>query len=158
VPTFPNAVYLFVDAEYRRWDTSSTDHHPNDFNVSVFDECVRPVVEAGQARIVAASHLISPSLFIEPAVGHTAGHAMLRLDSGGRRAYFTGDVFHHPAQVSRPELHLPGCDDLATAIATRWALLRRAHEEDALLFPAHFSAPHYGHLEMDGDEFVFVPG
>lgn len=50
VPTFPNAVYLFVDEEYRRWDTSVPDRHPNEFNVSVFDECVRPVVEAGVAR------------------------------------------------------------------------------------------------------------
>jgi glyoxylase-like metal-dependent hydrolase (beta-lactamase superfamily II) len=158
VPTFPNARYLFVDTEYRRWDTSSADRHPNDYNGSVFDECVRPVVEAGQARIISAPHTISPSLSVEPAIGHTAGHAMLLLVSGGRRAYFTGDAFHHPAQVTRPELHLPGCDDLEAAIATRRALFRRGHEEGALLFPAHFSAPHYGHLESDGDEFVFVPG
>ena len=158
VPTFPNATYFFVDTEYRRWDTSATARHPNDYNVSVFDECVRPVVEAGQARIVPAPYTISPSLTVESAAGHTAGHAMLRLSSGGERAYFTGDAFHHPAQVSRPELHLPGCDDLAEAISTRQALLHRLHQEGALLFPAHFSAPHYGHLDMDGSEFVFIPG
>jgi glyoxylase-like metal-dependent hydrolase (beta-lactamase superfamily II) len=157
VPTFPNAQYLFVDAEYRRWDTSGGDQHPNDFNESVFDECVRPVVDAGQARIVSAPHAISEGLSIEFAPGHTVGHSMLRLESNGARAYFTGDVFHHPAQVTRCDLHLPGCDDPALAIQTRRALVRRIHEERALLFPAHFSDPHYGSLGLDDDEFVFLP-
>lgn len=158
VPTFPNAAYLFVDTEYKRWDTSSAERHPNEFNVSVFDECVRPIVDAGLAKIITAPYAVSPSLTVEPAPGHTVGHAMLRLSSGGSVAYFTGDAFHHPAQMSRPELHLPGCDDLTTAIATRRALLRRLRHEDALLFPAHFSAPHYGRLGVDSEGFFFLPG
>ena len=158
VPTFANAEYLFVDAEYRRWDTSGGDQHPNDFNESVFDECVRPVVDAGQAKILSAPHAVSESLSIEFAPGHTIGHSMLRLESNGARAYFTGDVFHHPAQLTRCDLHLPGCDDLALAIATRRALVERMHEEAAFLFPAHFSAPHYGSIDLDGGEFAFRPG
>jgi len=157
VPTFSNAQYLFVDTEYRRWDTTNGDPHPNDFNESVFDECVQPVVDAGQARLVTAPHAISQSLSIEFAPGHTTGHSMLRLESNGARAYFTGDVFHHPAQITRCELHLPGCDDLPLAIATRQALVRRIYEEHALLLPAHFSDPHYGSLGVDGDEVVFLP-
>ena len=158
VPTFPNAQYVFVDAEYRRWDTSGRQQHANDFNESVFDECVRPIVDAGQATIVSIPHTISDSLSIEFAPGHTTGHSMLGLDSDGARAYFTGDAFHHPAQITRCELHLPGCDDLALAIETRRALVHRIHEEGAFVFPAHFSDPHYGTIAADDTEFVFVPG
>ena len=159
VPTFPNAEYLFTDTEYARWDTDSPEQHPNDFNVSVFDESVRPVVDAGLARIVSVPYEISPSLTIEPAPGHTVGHAMLRLVSGGACAFFVGDVVHHPVQVFRPDLHLPGCDDLVQAIATRRAVLRRASDERALVFPAHFPAPHHGRIEVgDDDEFVFLVG
>ncbi|MDT3439949.1 MULTISPECIES: MBL fold metallo-hydrolase [unclassified Pseudofrankia] len=158
VPTFPNASYLFVDREYRRWDTANPDRHANEFNPNVFDECVRPVVDAGLARIVSAPYEVSPSLRVEPAPGHTTGHAMLSLASGGARAYFSGDVFHHPVQLTRPDLHLPGCDDLATAVETRQRLVRRALDEGAFLFPAHFPAPHYGRLAADGDEVYFVPG
>ncbi|MFD3588237.1 MBL fold metallo-hydrolase [Streptomyces sp. NPDC058683] len=157
VPTFPNADYVFAADEYRRWDTARPPH-PNDFSPNVFDECIRPVVEAGLARVVALPYEISPSLTVEHAPGHTLGHAVLGLDSGGVRAYFTGDAFHHPVQLTRPELHLPGCDDLETAVATRRALVRRALDEDAFLFPAHFPAPHYGRLALDGDEVCFVPG
>jgi len=158
VPTFPNAQYVFTKTEFDRWNTSGTSRHPNTFNESVFDECVRPVVENGQATIVTAPHEVSTSLSIETAPGHTIGHAMLRLDSDGSRAYFTGDVFHHPVQIVRPESHLPGCDDLAQAIETRRTLIHRLFVERALVFPAHFSDPHFGSVAIDGDEFVFVPG
>ena len=158
IPTFPNAEYLFVDTEFARWDTSGNDQHPNDFNESVFDECVRPVVDAGLARIVSVPHAISGSLTIEFAPGHTTGHSMVRLRSGDAVAYFTGDVFHHPAQLTRPELHLPGCDDLALAIETRRVLVQRIHADRAFVFPAHFSEPHYGSVDRDDGEFVFVPG
>ena len=162
VPTFPNATYLFVDAEYARWDPDAAEHHPNDFNVSVFDESVRPVVDAGQATIVSPPHEITPSVSIELAPGHTVGHSMLRLVSEGTCAYFVGDVVHHPVQVFRPELHLPGCDDLAQAVATRRAVFRRASDDRAFVFPAHFAAPHHGCVEVagdaDGEEFLFSPG
>jgi glyoxylase-like metal-dependent hydrolase (beta-lactamase superfamily II) len=158
VPTFPRARYLFAESEYRRWDSANPARHSNTFNPSVFDECVRPVTEAGQAQIISIPHQISPSLTIEPAPGHTVGHALLHLVSDGVRAYFTGDAFHHPLQLTRPELHLPGCDDLETAIATRTALVQRVLAQGALVFPAHFPEPHYGRLGIDGDEVCFLPG
>jgi glyoxylase-like metal-dependent hydrolase (beta-lactamase superfamily II) len=158
VPTFPNAVYLFGEEEYRRWDSSNPNRHPNTFNPDVFDECVRPIVEAGQAQIISVPHEISPSLMIEIAPGHTVGHSTLRLISDGVYAYFTGDAFHHPIQVTQPEAHLPGCDDLETAIATRKVLVQRILDKNAFVFPAHFPAPRYGRLAIDDDEVAFIPG
>lgn len=155
VPTFPRAQYLFTEAEYRRWDPAVP--HANQYNESVFDECVGPVAAAGQARIVTPPFAVSGSLTIETAPGHTAGHALLRLESLDDRAYFTGDAFHHPVQVERPELCLPGCDDPTQAVATRRALLSRLHRERAYLFPAHFAAPHYGRVQRQGEGFTFVP-
>jgi glyoxylase-like metal-dependent hydrolase (beta-lactamase superfamily II) len=110
---------------------------------------------------VSTPHQLSPSLTIESAPGHTVGHAVLRLDSEGTRAWFVGDVVHHPVQVFRPELHLPGCDDLAQAINTRRTVFGRIRDEGALMVPAHFGEPHHGriaHSESDDEEFVFLPG
>ena len=156
-PTFPRARYLLAEAEYRRWDTTAGRPHPNTYNESVFGECVLPVAEAGLMELVTPPYRISPSLSVESAPGHTEGHALLRLESMGERAYFTGDAFHHPAQVTRPELRLPGCDDPALAIASRRALTARMHAERACLFPAHFAAPHYGRVGREGAEYVFGP-
>jgi glyoxylase-like metal-dependent hydrolase (beta-lactamase superfamily II) len=86
VPTFPNAVSLFGREEHRRWDSANPERHPNNFNPSVFDECVRPIVEAGQARIISSPHRVSASLTIEDAAGHTVGHRLPRLASDNRPA------------------------------------------------------------------------
>lgn len=156
IPTFPNATYVFAAEEVRRWDPTGPPH-PNHYNPSTFTESVAPVIEAGQARLVTAPAELSPSLTVVPGPGHTVGHAMLRLTSAGTHGYFTGDAFHHPVQLTRPELHLPGCDDLPTAIATRRTLIATALTENALLFPAHFPEPHYGQLTIEDDEVSFVP-
>ena len=71
---------------------------------------------------------------------------MLQLASEGNRAYFVGDLLHHPAQIFQPDLHLPGCDDLALAISTRRRVLARLLGEGAFLFPAHFAEPHHGRV------------
>jgi glyoxylase-like metal-dependent hydrolase (beta-lactamase superfamily II) len=157
IPTFPRARYLLAEAEYRRWDTAAGSPHPNTYNESVFAECVLPVADAGLLELITPPYRVSPGLTIEPAPGHTEGHALLRLESEGGRAYFTGDAFHHPAQVTRPELRLPGCDDPVLAAASRRAITARVHAEGACMFPAHFAAPHYGRVERDGEEYVFVP-
>lgn len=132
--------------------------HPNDFNPNTFDECVRPIVDAGLAKVVSTPYVISPGLTIEPAPGHAMGHALIRHESDGVIAHFSGDTFHHPVQLTRPELHLPGRDDLAVAIATRRGLVRRALDEGAFLLPAHFPAPYCSRLSTDGGEVCFVPG
>lgn len=164
VPTFPNATYLLAAAEVARWQPGGSgvadDPHAafNEYNDAVFDESVRPILDAGLARVIEPPYRVSPSLAIEAAPGHTLGHSMLRLASDGEHAYFAGDTLHHPAQVLRPELHLPGCDDLDQAIATRRALFERARAEGALIFPAHFPEPHHGRVVDSELGFGFVPG
>jgi hypothetical protein len=50
------------------------------------------------------------------------------------------------------------CDPgMAMAGEAGRALVARLHSEQALLFPAHFAAPHYGTVGREGNEYVFVP-
>jgi glyoxylase-like metal-dependent hydrolase (beta-lactamase superfamily II) len=155
VPTFPNARYLFVRREYERWDPQRPGHDPIAYNVGVFEDSVQPIVEAGLADLTADTHDISPALRIEPAYGHTRGHSLLRLASAGAEALFVGDTFHHPVQFLRPEVTLGGCDDLRQAIATRIELIARAANSGALLIPAHFQAPHVGHIRKAAGGYRF---
>src|ERR1700760_498058 len=81
VPTFPNARYIMLQREFDRWDSrvTSYDHANvrNRINAAVFENSVLPVFAAGLADLVGDTHRISPSLEIEPAHGHTLGHACL---------------------------------------------------------------------------------
>lgn len=78
----------------------------------------------------------------EAAPGHTIGHGVVVLHEQRREAIFTGDVFHQPIQIARPDLNSAFCDLLEPARATRLALLERATENRSLLFPTHFGWPH----------------
>ena len=93
VPTFPNARYVFAQAEYDHWQNMLGATEVGD---NVFNDSVLPVVEAGKADMVAMDHEIDHGIVLEPTPGHTPGHVALHLDSGGDSTIFTGDLFHHP--------------------------------------------------------------
>jgi glyoxylase-like metal-dependent hydrolase (beta-lactamase superfamily II) len=155
VPTFPNARYLFLRREYDRWNPSAAGYRAVEYNEGVFERSILPVVEAGLADLVLDHHRVSASLKIEPANGHTLGHAMLRLSSRAQEAIFTGDAFHHPLQLTEPELQFGDCDDLAQAISTRRQLIELGLTTGALLIPAHFPFPHAGWVRRSEDRVVF---
>jgi glyoxylase-like metal-dependent hydrolase (beta-lactamase superfamily II) len=157
VPTFPNARYIYVRREYERWDTRRADHKVVDYNVGVFEQSVLPIMEAGLGDLVNDRHRISASVEIEPAYGHTMGHSILHLASQEQEALFTGDVFHHPLQIPYPELHLPGCDNLAMAIETRRRIAEMCADRDALIIPAHFARPHAGYARRKQGTITFEP-
>jgi glyoxylase-like metal-dependent hydrolase (beta-lactamase superfamily II) len=156
VPTFPNARYLFVRREYDRWNPNGAGYRAVDYNEGVYERSILPVVEAGLADLVMEQTRVSPSLQIQPAHGHTLGHCMLHLASEEAQGYFTGDVFHHPLQLTVPELQFGDCDDVEQAIATRRRLVDLALEREALIIPAHLPYPHAGRLRRDGEVVSFV--
>jgi glyoxylase-like metal-dependent hydrolase (beta-lactamase superfamily II) len=161
VPTFPNARYIMVRREYDRWDSGRPGYDPtelhNKLNAGVFENSVRPVVEAGLAELVADTHRITDSLVIEPAYGHTLGHSSLRLRSAGDEACFTGDVFHHPIELLHPEIDANTCEHYPTTVQTRKRLIARSLATGALIIPAHFAAPHAGYLREQAGVVSFEP-
>ena len=155
VPTFPNARYLFVRREYERWNPNGAGYRAVDYNEGVYERSILPVVEAGLADLVMDRHRVTPALEIEPAPGHTLGHAMLRLVSDAEEGWFTGDCFHHPLQLACPEIQFGDCDDVDQAVATRRRLVAEGLERDALMIPAHLPFPHAGRVRRQGDIVSF---
>jgi glyoxylase-like metal-dependent hydrolase (beta-lactamase superfamily II) len=157
VPTFPNARYVMVRRELDRWDPARPNHIPSPPNAGVFENSVLPILEAGLADIVADTHQIVGGLMIEPAYGHTAGHSVLHLRSATEEAYLTGDLFHHPIELIRPEIDRHVCEDFATTYETRKRLIAKFLERDALIVPAHFGAPHVGRVCQTDGHLRYVP-
>jgi len=157
VPTFPNARYVMVRREFERWDPRRDGHVYVRENAGTFENSVLPVLEAGLAQLVPDRFRISEGLFVEPAHGHTAGHSLLRMITGGREAWFVGDVFHHPLEVRYPALDAGTCEDFAATLATRRRVIDTCLENNALLVPAHFPHPFGGYLRRAGEGAVFQP-
>ncbi|MFF5534924.1 MBL fold metallo-hydrolase [Streptomyces cinerochromogenes] len=139
VPAFPHARYLLPAAD---------DHHfgpaggyaggTRPVDRLVYEDSIAPVHRAGQAVLWEDSHRIDGRLVLEAAPGHTPGSAVLRVESGGERAVFVGDLLHSPVQILRPECSSCFCLDAAQAARTRRRVLERAADERALVVPAHF--------------------
>lgn len=156
VPTFPKARYIIQQGEYDRWGPQRDRHPEFAYNAGVFERSVQPVVAAGLAELVQGVHRLAPGLIVEPAPGHTPGHQLLHMTSGGSHALFTGDCFHHPIQLAEPSIPFGDAEDLPQAIATRINLAERAADLGALLIPAHLDAPHAVRVGRDEGRLWFA--
>lgn len=158
VPTFSNARYVFTRREYERWNPNGVNFRYVDYNEGVYERSIQPIVDAGLADLVMAPHQLTESLNIHSAAGHTLGHAMLHLRSQHEEAYFTGDCFHHPLQLTQPELQFGDADNLELAIATRKQLILSGLASDALIIPAHLPFPYAGKIRSSEEgKIIFVP-
>jgi glyoxylase-like metal-dependent hydrolase (beta-lactamase superfamily II) len=158
VPTFPNARYLFSRREFERWDSGRPGFRFVDYNEDIYERSILPVMEAGLGSLVEDDHRILDGLSIHAAHGHTLGHSMARLQSVSAEAWFSGDVFHHPLQLVRPEIQFGDCDDLDQAIASRRRLVDTCAKTGALIIPAHLPAPYMVRVRRVADELVFSAG
>ena len=153
VPTFPNAKYLFSKTDYDYWGEKNREAPALD---NAYNDSVLPVVEAGRAVMIDGGHAIDDRFLIEPAPGHTPGHVTMRLTSQGESALFTGDIMHHPLQVFEPHWNSHFCEWPEEAAKTRRRVLESLADTPTLMLPAHFAAPHCGHVHRDGDGFRFA--
>ena len=154
VPTFPNARYVFARTEYEHW--IALNEGGKKYSDGCIDDSVLPVVEAGQAEIVADDYEFDDEIRFAPTPGHTPGHVAIELESQGARAVLSGDVCHTPLQCREPGWSAIGCSDRALSAATRRAFLDQHCETDTLVMTAHFPAPSVGFVRARGDAFDFA--
>jgi len=137
VPTFPNARYLLARMEFEYWQNEDKDVA----NAGVYDDAVRPVLEAGLIDLVDTSHRVCEEIWLEPSPGHTPGHCSVRISSMEQDAVITGDMIHHPLQMGEPDLCSGFCYDNAQAKVTRRRFLERYCDGRTVVLGSHFPGP-----------------
>lgn len=151
VPTFPNARYVFSDAEVTAW--RDTGHEK--FARAPFEDSVLPILEAGRAQLVANDFALDDEVWLESTPGHTPDHVAVNLRSGDGHAVMCGDLMHSPVQCLHPEW-VPWPDwDPDRAHRTRREFMERYCETDTLICTAHFPLPSAGWFVRRGDAFGF---
>lgn len=157
VPTFPNARYIVSRHEY---ENAAEEARTIPFAPvrNGFEDSILPVVEAGLTDLVENDHELLGLLRLKPAPGHTAGNVQIELRSRGEKAIFAGDMLHTPLQVPFWNWSSKLCWDQEQASRTRRGLFEQCVEDNALLVPGHFRAPHVGRIREDGDTFRLVWG
>ncbi len=160
VPTFPRARYLFGKRDYAFYSTQTHEG----LHREAYLDSVLPVVEAGRADIVdettCVHREIGDGVWLEPAFGHSPGSCVVHARRGGERALFSGDTFHHPVQLLRPDLEFFADEDPRQAVSTRQRLLAAHADADTVFFPAHFAGTSAGRVRRDGAayHYEFIPG
>ena len=149
VPTFGNARYVFGKTEYEYW----RDYRDEPDKVAVFDDSVKPIVDAGRAELVASDARLADEITLIPTPGHSPGHMSIHIKSDGEEGLLTGDVAHHPCQMAHLDWSSTADSDPVQSAATRRQLFGRFADTPTLVIGGHFSA---AHIRRDGDAFKFM--
>ena len=98
---------------------------------------------------------VAPGVLARRTGGHTPGHSVVRLSSGGERLTFLGDaVFHN--HFDYPNWYNAFDHDPEQAVRVRTHLLQELAATRELLVAAHVSFP-FGRVAVAGDIFRFIP-
>jgi glyoxylase-like metal-dependent hydrolase (beta-lactamase superfamily II) len=111
----------------------------------------------GQMRPFENEYEVAPGVLVTRTGGHTPGHSVVRMASGGDRLTFAGDAvfqvgFEHPDWYNGFE------HDPEEAARVRVRLLRELAANRESLVATHLSFPSVCHVAVDGDVFRWVPG
>ena len=109
-----------------------------------------------QLRLFDEETEVAPGVVVSRTGGHTPGHSVVRVASGGDRLMFAGDAVF-TVGFEHPEWHNGFEHDPEEAARVRVRLLRELTETGGMLAATHLPFPSVGHVAAAGDAFRWVP-
>ncbi|MGD9508559.1 MAG: MBL fold metallo-hydrolase [Geminicoccaceae bacterium] len=110
-----------------------------------------------QLRPFESEYEVAPGVLARRTGGHTPGHSVVRLASGGDRLTFAGDAVFQVG-FEHPDWHNGFEHDPEEAARVRVDLLRELAANREALVATHLSFPSVCHVAVAGDAFRWVPG
>ncbi|MCD1598186.1 MBL fold metallo-hydrolase [Rheinheimera aquimaris] len=106
-------------------------------------------------RIFEDEYDVAPGVVVRRTGGHTPGHSVVHVASGGERLTFAGDAMF-PVGFEHPDWHNGFEHDPEESVRVRVDLLRKAATNREILVATHLPFPSVGHVAVDGDAFRWV--
>jgi glyoxylase-like metal-dependent hydrolase (beta-lactamase superfamily II) len=156
---FPNAEILVPEAEYAYWMDEGEASRAPAGRKSYFELARATFGDiAGRLRRYRANEEVLPGMTAVPAYGHTPGHTVLRISSGGETAMALADLTNVPFLfVRNPDWSAVFDIDADMARATRRKVLDQLAVDRTLAFGYHWGLPNAGHVRKVGSGFEFEP-
>lgn len=101
-------------------------------------------------------HEVAPGVIVRRTGGHTPGHSVVRLASGGDRLTFAGDAVF-TVGFDHPDWHNGFEHDPEEAARVRIRLLTELAASGEQLVATHLPFPSVGRVAAEGDTFRWVP-
>jgi len=149
VPRFPKAKYIAHRAE---WQDATHPHERN--RASYLQENFVPLMDAGVLTLVDDGAEIIPGVKYRRSGGHTPNHQVVMIESAGKTAVFTADMY--PTSVHVPDPWVMGFDLLPVeTLFFKRGFAKEAIEREYLVFFEHDPSMAAGYLrEKDGKRTV----
>lgn len=110
----------------------------------------------GQLQTFETEYEVAPGVRVSRTGGHTPGHSIVRLASGGDRLTFAGDAVFAPG-FDNPEWHNGFEHDPEEAARVRVGLLRELAATGESLVATHLPFPSVCRVALAGNAFRCVP-
>ena len=146
-------------AEVKFWESPDFSHTsmPPGFPDALRSAATRFAKEyRSQLRLFDEEHEVAPGVVVRRTGGHTPGHSVVRLASGGDRLTFAGDAVF-TVGFEHPDWHNGFEHDPEEAARVRVRLLRELAATGEPLVATHLSFPSVCHVAVTGDVFRWVP-
>lgn len=146
-PTFANARYVTGAVENNTWAAAANEG---------YEKSVRPL--ADKMTFLDAGGSVASGITAMAAAGHTPGHMIYMLESGGARLAITADTAnHHVWSLANPDWEVRFDADKAQAAATRREIFGMIAADRIPFIGYHMPFPGLGYVEVAGSGFRYVP-
>ncbi|WP_186418052.1 MBL fold metallo-hydrolase [Bosea sp. CS1GBMeth4] len=155
-PNFPNAQIYISQVDHDYWLDDARLGGP----FKAFGEHARANLRPVRDRIVffKDGQEFLPGITAISAPGHSPGHTIFNVSSGGKSFAFLGDLTHHPVLLTEnPRVEFAYDYDPKQSVQSRVRLLTMLAEQKTPVMSYHFAWPGFGNLAKAGDGFRYYP-
>ena len=155
---FPNAQVAVSEADLRFWTDDANKRGPAFMNA--FIEGAKRNLNAYRDRMVMVrdEQPVVPGVTAMATPGHTVGHTVYAIESGGRVMVNTGDLAHHQVLLlRRPMWEFTFDSDPALSARSRTRMLQRVAQDRHAMLSYHFPWPGLGNVSREGEGFAWHP-
>jgi glyoxylase-like metal-dependent hydrolase (beta-lactamase superfamily II) len=153
---FPNAQYYMTQADYDFW----TDETKVPAQFKVFLDTARKNLLPNRDRMhfIKDGEEFLPGIQAIAAPGHTVGHTIFMISSGGKSLCYIGDLAHHPVLLlEKPLTEFMYDTDPKQSAQSRVKMLGMLAANRIPLLAYHFAWPGIGHVAKQSEGFRYFP-
>jgi glyoxylase-like metal-dependent hydrolase (beta-lactamase superfamily II) len=153
---FPNAQFYIAQSDFDYWtDEGKLGGQMKDFVVHARNNLL-PVRD--KLVFFKDGQEILPGVQALAAPGHTVGHHIFMISSGGKSFAFLGDLTHHQILLmEKPRMEFSYDTDPKQAAESRVRMLDMLAANKIAVMSYHYPWPGHGHVVKTGDGFHYIP-
>lgn len=155
-PTYPNARYVFSEAEFDYWKKGDGVPEARKANREQFLKVAAPFGE--KATFLKGEGEVVTGIRSVPAFGHSPGMMAFHIESEGQRLLNWADVANHYVfSIQQPDWHVGFDHDKPAGAATRKRVFDMVSTDKVAVVGYHMPFPSVGFVEKSGTSYRWVP-